>query len=50
MEIVEADETRNPEFPNSFEVNNEFAMVTVLELAQRKTMLENSEDMLGSIV
>jgi len=33
MEIVEADETRNPEFPNSFEVNNEFAMVTVLELA-----------------
>lgn len=49
IDIIEPDETRNPELPNSFLVNNEFVMVTVLWVAKRKTILETSEDVLDSL-
>jgi len=42
MEIAEADETRNPEFVNSFYVNLELFIVTELNTADKNTILEES--------
>ena len=46
---VDSETTSNPELENSFPVNRELVMIAVLEITEKRTMLEVSLDLLISM-